>query len=273
MKFFYEDNSLKSGIYKILNTHTNRFYIGQAKEFKERWKAHKCSLLSGKHQNKFLLSDFNKCKTELGHDDFIEFHVLEVMENSTKEERNKKETEFILEVFDNQVFCYNMSKTAFGKSSNNSRCLSEIHRQAISLAMKGKVAGTWLGKTLSIEHKQKISKANKGVNNAFYGKTHSKESKTKISTANKNRIYQTRSKPVQITHKTTNETKKFQSITEVKTFLNASSFETIARVLRKERSHYKGWIIEYALEHATSVVGLMLTCNAVVLNEKDKSDS
>jgi chaperonin GroEL len=32
-------------------------------------------------------------------------------------------------------------------------------------------------------------------------------------------------------------------------------------------------VTRYALEHATSVVGLMLTCNAVVLNEKDKSDS
>ena len=70
-------------------------------------------------------------------------------------------------------------------------------------------------------------------------------------------------------NKTTKETKVFRSITEVKTFLGASSFETIARVLRGERTHYKGWQIEYALEHASSVVGLMLTCNSVVLNEAD----
>lgn len=34
--------------------------------------------------------DFNKTKELLGHDDFLEFHVLEVMEKSTKEERNKQ---------------------------------------------------------------------------------------------------------------------------------------------------------------------------------------
>lgn len=267
MKFIYEEHSLKSGIYKILNTHTNRVYIGQAKEFKERWKAHKNSLLNNKHQNKFLLSDFNKCRKALGHDDFLEFHVLEVMENSTKEERNKRETMLISEVFDNQVHCYNMFKTAFGKPPNKSKHLSKKHRQAISSAMKGKIIGSWLGKTFTDEHRQKISKANQGENNAFYGKKHTMKTRMKISTSNKNRIYKTRSKVIQIIHRVTKETKMFPSVTAVKTFLGANSFETIARVLRGERTHYKGWNMKYALEHASSVVGLMLTCNSVVLNE------
>ena len=72
MKFIYELHANKPGIYKIINTRTNRIYVGQAKEFKKRWFGHRTSLLSGKHFNKFLLADFNKCKTELGNDDFLE---------------------------------------------------------------------------------------------------------------------------------------------------------------------------------------------------------
>lgn len=115
MRFIYQEHSLKPGIYKIVNTHTNRIYVGQAKEFKARWNAHKRSLLNDKHQNKFLLNDFKKCKEELGHDDFLEFHVLEVMENSTKEERNNREEKLIAQHWDKQDLCYNFKKKTEGK--------------------------------------------------------------------------------------------------------------------------------------------------------------
>lgn len=110
MKFNYQANSKFSGIYKILNTHTNRVYIGQAKSFQQRWYDHKRSLLNDKHQNKFLLNDFRKCSEELGHDDFLEFHVLEVMEDSTKKERNKREEEWIAKFWDGQQTCYNFKE-------------------------------------------------------------------------------------------------------------------------------------------------------------------
>jgi hypothetical protein len=93
MKLFYEQNSLKPGIYQIVNTQTKRIYVGQAKRFKQRWLQHRHQLLKGSHGNSFLQSDFNKCREELGHDDFLEFRILEVMEGSTKEQRNKREKE------------------------------------------------------------------------------------------------------------------------------------------------------------------------------------
>jgi len=134
MKLNYHEHSLKPGIYKILNTHTNRVYIGQAKEFKARWRGHCLSLLGNKHQNKFLLNDFNKCKKELGHDDFLEFHVLEVMEGSTKEERNKREEELIAEHWDKQDFCYNFKQKIAGKErfvfSNTPEETKELLSQA-----------------------------------------------------------------------------------------------------------------------------------------------
>ena len=110
MLFNYQSHSLKPGIYKITNTHTGRIYIGQAKEFKSRWRGHATSLLSGKHQNKFLQNDFNKCKAELGHDNFLVFDVIEVMEGSTKVERNLVEEATIAKHFDNCVNCYNIQK-------------------------------------------------------------------------------------------------------------------------------------------------------------------
>jgi group I intron endonuclease len=141
MKFIYQEHSLKPGIYKILNTHTNRIYIGQAKEFKSRWKDHKRSLIAKKHQNRFLQADFNKCLIELGHDDFLEFHVLEVMEGSTKEERNKKEEEHISGVWniklgDETRGCYNFKEKI---ESIERSCYSntpEETRRKISEAVK-----------------------------------------------------------------------------------------------------------------------------------------
>lgn len=110
MKFNYQENANASGIYKIINNHTNRIYIGQAKSFKERWHGHSNSLRSGKHQNKFIQSDYNKCKAELGHDDFLEFHVIKIMAGSTKEERNIREEQEIALYFDQGKQCYNFNK-------------------------------------------------------------------------------------------------------------------------------------------------------------------
>lgn len=120
MKYNYQLHANKPGIYKITNTHTGRIYIGQAKEFKERWKSHASSLRNGKHQNKFLQNDYNKCKEELGHDDFLVFEVIEVMEGSTKESRNKREEERIGEIYqsllpDGSRVCYNFRQKVTDK--------------------------------------------------------------------------------------------------------------------------------------------------------------
>lgn len=110
MKFFYDKQANKPGIYKIINTHNGRVYIGQASQFKERWFAHKSGLLTGKRQNQFLLNDFRKCFKLLGHDDFLEFHVLEALPKSTKAERNIREEFYIKQYYDKQDKCYNFKQ-------------------------------------------------------------------------------------------------------------------------------------------------------------------
>lgn len=91
MLIYYDGNSNKSGIYEIRNRHTNRSYIGQTNNFKKRVAHHRCSLLRNSGCNAYFLNDFKKCHQELGHTSFLEFHVIETMEGSTKEDRNKRE--------------------------------------------------------------------------------------------------------------------------------------------------------------------------------------
>lgn len=113
MKLNYEGNSLKGGIYKIVNSHNGRIYIGSTSRFQTRWwNGHAKSLLKEKHQNRFLQADFNKCRAELGHDDFLEFSILEIMEESTKEERKLCEQKWLDQYFDNGNQCYNLKALA-----------------------------------------------------------------------------------------------------------------------------------------------------------------
>lgn len=132
MKFFYNNQANLGGIYKIVNNHTNRIYIGQASCFKKRWGEHKKALIFGKNQNKFLLNDFKKCKDQLGHDDFIEFHIIEVMPGSTKEERNTKEEKYINQFYDNQGNCYNFKQKSDAVPRSISSKNPEITKKILS---------------------------------------------------------------------------------------------------------------------------------------------
>ena len=103
MKAYYNKNSAKSGIYKIINTSNDRIYIGKAKVFQQRFYEHKRNLLAGKHSNRFLQADFAKCNASV-----FEYHVLEVVEEH--ENRNAAEEKWIAKYYDKQKQCYNFLK-------------------------------------------------------------------------------------------------------------------------------------------------------------------
>jgi group I intron endonuclease len=136
MKFNYEGNSQSPGIYKIINTISGRIYIGQAKSFKQRWYGHSRSLRSGKHQNKFIQNDFNKCLEQVGNDDFLEFHVIEVMDNSTKAQRKEQEEHWINQFYDKQISCYNFHKTASGNERSCYSLTPEDTSKKLSQSLK-----------------------------------------------------------------------------------------------------------------------------------------
>ena len=111
--FFYNNALNSSGIYTIYNNFNGRIYGGSTNNFKRRLETdHYKSLLKNKHHNKFLQADFNKCKQELGHDNFLEFHILENMPGSTREQRLKRENFWLSMHHDDHKNCYNLSKFA-----------------------------------------------------------------------------------------------------------------------------------------------------------------
>lgn len=113
MKFFFEENENKPGIYKILNTHTNRVYIGQTiRTFKKRWGEHVFELKNNIPAHKFLLNDYNKCFKELGHDNFLEFHIVYKFNNTSTEELNNFEEGTIALYWG--INCYNTIKEING---------------------------------------------------------------------------------------------------------------------------------------------------------------
>ena len=216
MIFEYLGNSKFSGIYEIRNRFSNKSYIGSAKEFKERWRDHVHSLKSNKHQNKHLQRSINKGIETLGHDNFLEFHVIEVMKDSTKEQRLRRESYWIKQAIkiygrkniyntrldpsheEGKVWSYNpqeskkkISKVSKGRvvSEETRKRLSEAsknsenvknHLKRLHEARKGKP-----GRPLSEEHKKKLLEANKGRPAWNKGKSLSEEHKKNISLVTK----------------------------------------------------------------------------------------
>jgi group I intron endonuclease len=145
MLFDYQGNSLKSGVYKIINLSNNRVYIGSAKEFKERWKQHHYTLKNNKHSNKFLQADYNKCGESA-----FKFEILQIT-NGDKQERLLLEEQYISQVYDKGENCYNLCSKAVsreGTKSNNPLSTKE----KMSISMKE----AW--KRMSEETKQKRAK-------------------------------------------------------------------------------------------------------------------
>lgn len=226
MKFIYETHSLKPGIYKIINTHTNRIYIGQCLSFKNRWHDHKRHLLYQSHQNKFLLNDFNKSKTELGHDDFLEFRVLEVMENSTKQERNQREEFYIHAIWDQQERCYNFKKniqakerSCYSKNPKETRRLIANNTQKAWNAMSEQERQKRMAPTLEARRNRK------------------QEIAAKIKKSNCK-------KPIMAIHISTGEKTNFISISEASITLKIHR-TMIRETLTKQRGSTKGYVFKY----------------------------
>lgn len=107
-----------SGIYKIINKITKKFYLGSTNNYKKRWEIHKCSLNNNNHANQYLQNSWNKH----GENNFV-FKKFEIIENTFstliefKKNRIKKE-QYYLDTLKpwNKKIGYNISKIASGGS-------------------------------------------------------------------------------------------------------------------------------------------------------------
>lgn len=156
MIFQYDGHANHPGIYKITNTHNGRVYVGQTSEYKRRWNSYRRNLPKGTGHNKFLCNDYLKCKAELGNDDFLVFSVLEIMEGSTKQQRNEKEDWYISQHFDKQDSCYNFQQKSTPERSCYSKNPEETKRK-ISEAAKAMWANPEKAEQISSSIKEALS--------------------------------------------------------------------------------------------------------------------
>lgn len=185
MKFIYNGFSASGGIYKITNQSNGRTYYGSAKCFRVRWNQHEHSLSTGRHQNKFLQADYNKCGSE-----FFIFEVLEVV-SGDKLQRTLVEQKYLDEHYDNGRQCYNLKKEAIQKQgtwsntaeTRNKMRLAKLGRKT-SEETKEKMSLSHRGKIKSEETRRKLSEAKTGKGHHLYGKHLSDEHKRKLSEAN-----------------------------------------------------------------------------------------
>lgn len=140
---------MKSGIYKITNIITNQFYIGSAVILERRRNTHFYSLIRNDHDNSKLQNAFNK----YGEENFV-FEILEEIEDKTK-------------LIEREQYYLDTLKPHYNIC---------------------KIAGSTLGRKVTIKHKRNLSKA---WERRKIEKPHSIETREKMSKS----ISEARKKP------------------------------------------------------------------------------
>lgn len=169
-----------SGIYMILNTINNKYYIGSAVHFRLRWNTHESNLNLNKHPNRYLQSAWNK----YGAENFL-FVALQAVEDKSKLTDIEQNWLDWTKCFDREIG-YNarpIANSNIGKTFVWTK--EQIEKRAAANRGKKRSAETnrnnslcRIGKPLSKEHK-------KNVGLAGIGRITSEETKIKIGLANR----------------------------------------------------------------------------------------
>lgn len=222
---------MTSGVYKITNLITGRYYIGSSYHCEERRKEHFQGLRNGTHVNAYMLHSFQKH----GKENF----KFEIIHELPEDQARDKEQWYIDNFYDEM---YNISKTAYDggdlisyhpdkeniiarmteaineryknmseadkekqwgyiKEKGNpmqGRKHTEESKRKMSLSSMGNTANK--GKKASKETRERLSEIAKertGEKNPFYGRHHSEETKQYMSEKFKGRI-PANAKPVMI---------------------------------------------------------------------------
>ena len=212
MKTNYKECSNKSGIYKIVNEISGRFYIGSAKHLKSRYYQHLNSLNKRTHHNKFLQNDFNKCGTSA-----FTFEVLEAVETYSKEKLLEKEESLLLEFHDEQKLCYNINKYPTSPRSNYRNNNESNAKRSESLK---KFYNKQSSKTLKEKSRKRLFE--------YHSINPTPRAKTYI---------QTLVSPNGVLHSNIYNLSKFAKD-------NSLSIAHLHRVMCKQAMHHKGWVLE-----------------------------
>lgn len=148
---------MKSGIYKILNTITEKFYIGSAINLKIRIKGHKYKLRHNKHCNALLQASWN-----LHGEEAFEFEVLEYCD---KEKLIEKEQYWLdlTQCYD-KIYGYNINKIANSRLGikHTEETKLKFKNRIISIEQKERLRNIRLGTISTLETRAKQSASLKG---------------------------------------------------------------------------------------------------------------
>ena len=232
------------GIYKIINVVNNKFYVGSAVDLKRRKTRHFSELRTGKHNNRYLQSSWDK----YGEQAF----VFVVVEPLTEQDDLLAAENVWLALHVGKEYCYNLGVNATApmlglggeksptwgyKHTGNS--LKEISRTSKGRlhteGSKEKIRAYLLGKPKSAEVRAKISAKLSGEGNFWYGKQRPDHA-GKVS------------KAVVATDAAGNIT-TYSSILALREALNIKP-PTVNRALKSgkvlTRGPYKNWLFKYA---------------------------
>lgn len=152
-----------SGIYKITNKISNKFYVGSAQNIPNRWLQHKRQLKVKTHSNKHLQNAYDKYGEGV-----FEFTILLYC---NKKDLFLFEQRFLDDYWDGGINCYNMNKFAYVPTNKTKIIISRSTKgKKKSEETKKKMSLAQTGHKLSEEGKKKISIANSGSNSYRYGK-------------------------------------------------------------------------------------------------------
>lgn len=168
-----------SGIYQILNTLNNKYYIGSAVNVQKRWNLHLMFLRKGRHHSRYLQRAFNK-SGEVA----FSITIIERVEASRSILLSREQ--FYLDTM--QPFGsrgYNACRTA-GSVLGIKR--SPEVREKIRQAKLGKPSWNKGKKRPPFSDEWKRNLARPGTSNPFYGKRHSDASRDLISQKAKARL-------------------------------------------------------------------------------------
>lgn len=171
-------DEVRSGIYCIENTVSNKKYIGQSVNIEDRWRRHITELRNGKHHNSHLQNTWNK----YGENSF-KFYILEYCDIDELDEKER----YYIKLYNTMDRDYGYNLQSGGQATNHhsdesKKKISESNKKAYQNEELRKLRSKdALRQWSNPEIKEKII----GVNNSMYGKHHSKESREKMSDAKK----------------------------------------------------------------------------------------
>lgn len=147
---------MKSCVYQILNTVTDKFYIGHSIDYDVRWWEHERKLKTNKHDNPYLQAAWNK----YGKDAF-EFILIELVPEN---EMLSREQYWIdkLGACDNQLG-YNINPNALRPPSSKGKKRSAEARARISSATLGVPKTPHIRKARTKEHCENLAIARRNV--------------------------------------------------------------------------------------------------------------